>query len=91
MRKSCMSAPPAKAVKPRVGSLHHPATSLLPWPVALRMRFFSALFDVGQVVTLLHRLLGGCSLVTRIGVEIDFLVESERAGLLRSAAALVVP
>jgi hypothetical protein len=55
------------------------------------MRFFSALFDVGQVVTLLHRLLGGCSLVTRIGVEIDFLVESERAGLLRSAAALVVP
>ena len=52
-----------------MGSLHHPAPSLVPWSLTLRIRFFFPLFDVGMVVPFLHRLPGGCSLVTRIGTE----------------------
>ena len=52
-----------------MGSLDHPATSLVPWPHTLRLRFFSLLFDVGPIVPQFHCLPGGRSLVTRIVAE----------------------
>ena len=52
-----------------MGSLHHPATSLVPWPLTLRLRLFSPLFDVGLIVAFLHRLPSRRPLVTRIGAK----------------------
>ena len=76
-----------------MGSFRYPTTRLVPWPVALRIRFSSPLFDVGPIVTFLQRLPDGRSLVTPIGAEMlgyfrtgcrscsDHLVERSRQEL----------